>query len=142
MSIFCSFPVVYYLSSLSYVPFEFKLCILQFISLLHIFIYYLDENLLSCLHDLSNGKLLFLTDLVSGLKRNKFSVVESNDISSFLERGFVRLEAWFQWFNTTQSGNLCVCVFFFRVFLFVFQFFLSIHVIVVSNFLLMRRWWK
>ncbi|XP_074343124.1 uncharacterized protein LOC141680949 [Apium graveolens] len=26
-------------------------------------------------------------------------------ISSFLERAFVRLNAWFQWFNTTQSGK-------------------------------------
>lgn len=48
---------------------------------------------------------LVLHDLVSSLKRNKFTSMESNEISSFLERAFVRLEAWFQWFNTTQSGN-------------------------------------
>lgn len=47
---------------------------------------------------------LVLHDLVYSIKRNKFSVTESNEISSFLERAFVRLEAWFQWFNTTQSG--------------------------------------
>lgn len=136
MSIFCSCPVVRHLRSLSYVPFEFKLCVLWFISLLHIFIHYLDENSLSCWHDLS----LFLTDLVSSLKRNKFTSMESNEISSFLERAFVRLEAWFQWFNTTQSGNLFVC-FFFLPFSFSL-FFLSMHVIVVSNFLLLSRWRK
>lgn len=48
---------------------------------------------------------LMLNDLVRGLKKNKLSSTESNDISSFLERAFVRLEAWYQWFNTTQSGK-------------------------------------
>ncbi|XP_024027588.1 mannosyl-oligosaccharide glucosidase GCS1 [Morus notabilis] len=48
---------------------------------------------------------LVLHDLVHGLKKNKFSSTESNEISSFLERAFVRLEAWYQWFNTTQSGK-------------------------------------
>ncbi|RVW99325.1 Mannosyl-oligosaccharide glucosidase GCS1 [Vitis vinifera] len=48
---------------------------------------------------------LVLHDLVSSLKRNKFTSMESNEISSFLERAFVRLEAWFQWFNTTQSDG-------------------------------------
>lgn len=48
---------------------------------------------------------LALRDIVHSLKKNKFSATESNEISSFLERAFVRLEAWFQWFNTTQSGK-------------------------------------
>lgn len=38
------------------------------------------------------------------MRKNKFTVSERNEITSFLERAFVRLEAWFQWFNTTQSG--------------------------------------
>ncbi|PQQ16299.1 mannosyl-oligosaccharide glucosidase GCS1 [Prunus yedoensis var. nudiflora] len=49
--------------------------------------------------------LLALNDLVHGLKINKFTAAETDVISSFLERAFVRLEAWFQWFNTTQSGK-------------------------------------
>ncbi|CAN6726949.1 unnamed protein product [Malus baccata var. baccata] len=49
--------------------------------------------------------LLALRDLVHGLKINKFTAAESDAISSFVERAFVRLEAWFQWFNTTQSGK-------------------------------------
>ncbi|RXH72286.1 hypothetical protein DVH24_033824 [Malus domestica] len=49
--------------------------------------------------------LLALRDLVHGLKKNKFTAAESDAISSFVERAFVRLEAWFQWFNTTQSGK-------------------------------------
>ncbi|XP_059445134.1 mannosyl-oligosaccharide glucosidase GCS1 isoform X1 [Corylus avellana] len=48
---------------------------------------------------------LVLRDIVRSLKKNKFTATESNEVSSFLERAFVRLEAWFQWFNTTQSGN-------------------------------------
>ncbi|KAM7487154.1 hypothetical protein LguiB_024638 [Lonicera macranthoides] len=48
---------------------------------------------------------LVLRDLVCSLKRKNLSVAESNEISSFLERAFVRLESWFQWFNTTQSGK-------------------------------------
>ncbi|KAL5762404.1 hypothetical protein ACOSP7_018668 [Xanthoceras sorbifolium] len=48
---------------------------------------------------------LVLRELVYGVKENKFTVTESNEISSFLERALVRLEAWFQWFNTTQSGK-------------------------------------
>lgn len=47
---------------------------------------------------------LLLADLVHGLKKNKFTAAESDAISSFVERAFVRIEAWFQWFNTTQSG--------------------------------------
>ncbi|KAG2706653.1 hypothetical protein I3760_05G113800 [Carya illinoinensis] len=39
------------------------------------------------------------------LKEKRFAATESEEISSFLERAFVRLEAWFQWFNTTQLGK-------------------------------------
>ncbi|KAL8201349.1 hypothetical protein R6Q57_012688 [Mikania cordata] len=57
----------------------------------------------------SNGNpptlFLVLQDLVCGMSRNKFSVAESKDISAFFEQSFGRLEAWFQWFNTTQSGK-------------------------------------
>ncbi|OVA17523.1 Glycoside hydrolase [Macleaya cordata] len=54
-----------------------------------------------------NPPTLFLAlhDLIRGTSRNKFTTRESNEISSFLDRAFVRLEAWFQWFNTTQSGK-------------------------------------
>ncbi|KAK6922361.1 Glycosyl hydrolase family 63, C-terminal [Dillenia turbinata] len=38
-------------------------------------------------------------------KAKKFSTTESKEISFFLERAFVCLDAWFQWFNTTQSGE-------------------------------------
>ncbi|XP_023541215.1 mannosyl-oligosaccharide glucosidase GCS1 [Cucurbita pepo subsp. pepo] len=48
---------------------------------------------------------LVLRELVHGLKKNAFTTTESSEISSFLERAFVRLEAWFQWFNTTQPGK-------------------------------------
>ncbi|CAL0329724.1 unnamed protein product [Lupinus luteus] len=48
---------------------------------------------------------LVLSDIVNGLKNNEFTAVDRSEISLFLERAFVRLEAWFQWFNTTQSGN-------------------------------------
>ncbi|XP_030497086.2 mannosyl-oligosaccharide glucosidase GCS1 [Cannabis sativa] len=48
---------------------------------------------------------LVLHDMIHGLKENKFNSVERNEIISFLERAFVRLEAWFQWFNTSQSGK-------------------------------------
>ncbi|CAK9144298.1 unnamed protein product [Ilex paraguariensis] len=48
---------------------------------------------------------LALRDLICRMKRDKFTATENNEISSFLERAFVRLEAWFQWFNTTQSGQ-------------------------------------
>lgn len=48
---------------------------------------------------------LVLRDLVCGMMRNKFEARESSEITAFLERSFVRLEAWFQWFNTTQSGK-------------------------------------
>uniref|UniRef100_A0A1D1XWE2 Mannosyl-oligosaccharide glucosidase n=1 Tax=Anthurium amnicola TaxID=1678845 RepID=A0A1D1XWE2_9ARAE len=54
-----------------------------------------------------NPPTLFLVihDLVRGVKGNKFSITETKEISEFLSRAFVRLEAWIQWFNTTQSGK-------------------------------------
>ncbi|KAJ7957586.1 mannosyl-oligosaccharide glucosidase GCS1-like [Quillaja saponaria] len=48
---------------------------------------------------------LVLRDIVHGIKNKKFTATESNEILLFLERASVRLEAWFQWFNTSQSGN-------------------------------------
>ncbi|KAF2286506.1 hypothetical protein GH714_017432 [Hevea brasiliensis] len=48
---------------------------------------------------------LVISDLLHGIQKNKFTSSESNKIISFLERAFVRLDAWFQWFNTTQSGK-------------------------------------
>ncbi|KAK4402661.1 Mannosyl-oligosaccharide glucosidase GCS1 [Sesamum angolense] len=48
---------------------------------------------------------LVLRDLVCGIKKNKFTASEKNDISTFLRQAFVRLDAWFKWFNTTQSGK-------------------------------------
>ena len=50
-------------------------------------------------------KTSLFSDLVCGMKRNKFTATERDQISSVLEWAFVRLEAWFQWFNTTQSGK-------------------------------------
>ncbi|KAK8472312.1 hypothetical protein PHAVU_002G174901 [Phaseolus vulgaris] len=48
---------------------------------------------------------LALSDMINGLKNNEFTAMDKTDISVFLERAFVRLEAWFQWFHTTQSGK-------------------------------------
>ncbi|XP_027344066.1 mannosyl-oligosaccharide glucosidase GCS1 isoform X2 [Abrus precatorius] len=48
---------------------------------------------------------LALNDIINGLKNNDFTAMHRSEISLFLERAFVRLEAWFQWFNTTQSGK-------------------------------------
>ncbi|XP_039018132.1 mannosyl-oligosaccharide glucosidase GCS1-like [Hibiscus syriacus] len=57
----------------------------------------------------SNGNpptlFLVLRDLVNGVKKKKFTASENNEIISFLQQAFVRLEAWFQWYNTTQSGK-------------------------------------
>ncbi|KAL4570114.1 hypothetical protein LXL04_025765 [Taraxacum kok-saghyz] len=58
----------------------------------------------------SNGNpptlFLVLQEMICGMKSNKFSETESKEISTFFEGSFSRLEAWFQWFNTTQSGEL------------------------------------
>ncbi|KAK7368446.1 hypothetical protein VNO80_10472 [Phaseolus coccineus] len=48
---------------------------------------------------------LALNDIINGLKNNEFTARDGSEISLFLERAFVRLEAWFHWFNTTQSGK-------------------------------------
>ncbi|KAJ1407359.1 Six-hairpin glycosidase superfamily [Sesbania bispinosa] len=48
---------------------------------------------------------LALSDIMNGLKNSEFTAMDRNEISLFMERAFVRLEAWFQWFNTTQSGK-------------------------------------
>ncbi|CAI0381191.1 unnamed protein product [Linum tenue] len=57
----------------------------------------------------SNGNpptlFLVIRDLLNGIERNIFTDVESRDVTSFLERAFIRLEAWLQWFNITQSGK-------------------------------------
>ncbi|CAA6668399.1 unnamed protein product [Spirodela intermedia] len=54
-----------------------------------------------------NPPTLFLVirELVKGIKGNKFSAPQTKEISAFLERAFVRLEAWTRWFNKTQSGK-------------------------------------
>lgn len=57
------------------------------------------------IHDLRYYENLLLSELVYGLEKNKFTSTESNDISSFLERALIRLEGWFHWFDTTQSGK-------------------------------------
>ena len=50
---------------------------------------------------------LFLwTDLASGIHAKQFSDDEAEKISAFLERAYMRLNSWFQWFNSTQSGKL------------------------------------
>ncbi|KAI4368487.1 hypothetical protein MLD38_017040 [Melastoma candidum] len=58
----------------------------------------------------SNGNpptlFLVLHDLIGGIRKNKFTASEVDEISSFLESASGRLEAWFQWFNTTQSGKV------------------------------------
>ncbi|TVU36012.1 hypothetical protein EJB05_17922, partial [Eragrostis curvula] len=57
----------------------------------------------------SNGNpptlFLAIRDFASGILANKFSDEEAEKISTFLERAYVRLNSWFQWFNSTQSGR-------------------------------------
>ncbi|KAL0926218.1 hypothetical protein M5K25_002430 [Dendrobium thyrsiflorum] len=57
----------------------------------------------------SNGNpptLFFvLQDLLSNLRLGKFSNEDMDKISSFLGRAYIRLGAWYQWFNNTQSGK-------------------------------------
>ncbi|KAL6531514.1 hypothetical protein OROMI_027877 [Orobanche minor] len=57
----------------------------------------------------SNGNpptmFLVLRDLICGVKKNKFDAAERRDISIFLDRALIRLETWFNWFNTTQAGK-------------------------------------
>ncbi|KAI4964728.1 hypothetical protein ZWY2020_059785 [Hordeum vulgare] len=57
----------------------------------------------------SNGNpptlFLALRDLSSGIHAHQFSDEEAQKISTFLKRAYVRLNSWFQWFNSTQSGK-------------------------------------
>ncbi|KAI5679356.1 hypothetical protein M9H77_10306 [Catharanthus roseus] len=48
---------------------------------------------------------LVLRDMICSIKAKKLAATESNEIAIFLDRAFVRLDAWFKWFNTTQSGK-------------------------------------
>ncbi|XP_065043148.1 mannosyl-oligosaccharide glucosidase GCS1-like isoform X1 [Musa acuminata AAA Group] len=48
---------------------------------------------------------LVLRDLLNGIRMGKFSSQETNEITDFLSRAYIRLNAWFQWFNTAQSGK-------------------------------------
>lgn len=49
---------------------------------------------------------LLCADMICSIKAKKLAATESNEIAIFLDRAFVCLEAWFKWFNTTQSGIL------------------------------------
>ncbi|XP_006306769.2 alpha-glucosidase 2 [Capsella rubella] len=57
----------------------------------------------------SNGNpptlLLVIRDLIDGIRAEKFNKAERDEILSFLDRAFVRLDAWFKWFNTSQIGK-------------------------------------
>ncbi|XP_056842640.1 alpha-glucosidase 2 isoform X2 [Raphanus sativus] len=57
----------------------------------------------------SNGNpptlLLVIHDLINGIRAEKFNKEERDEILSFLDLAFVRLDAWFQWFNTSQKGK-------------------------------------
>ncbi|KAG2320782.1 hypothetical protein Bca52824_013995 [Brassica carinata] len=57
----------------------------------------------------SNGNpptlLLVIHDLINGIRAEKFNKEERDEILSFLDQAFVRLDAWFQWFNTSQKGK-------------------------------------
>jgi mannosyl-oligosaccharide glucosidase len=57
----------------------------------------------------SNGNpptlFLAIRDLASGIHAKQFSDDEAEKISTFLERAYIRLNSWFQWFNSTQSGK-------------------------------------
>ncbi|KAG0459824.1 hypothetical protein HPP92_022952 [Vanilla planifolia] len=57
----------------------------------------------------SNGNpptlFFILQDLLNNMKFGKFSMEEADKISSFFERAYDRLGAWFNWFNNTQSGK-------------------------------------
>ncbi|KAL9857551.1 Alpha-glucosidase 2 [Arabidopsis thaliana] len=57
----------------------------------------------------SNGNpptlLLVIRDLINGIRTEKFNEADRDKILSFLDRAFVRLDAWFKWFNTSQIGK-------------------------------------
>ncbi|WOL02483.1 mannosyl-oligosaccharide glucosidase GCS1 isoform X2 [Canna indica] len=48
---------------------------------------------------------LVLRDLLNGIKMRKFSAQETKEVTDFLNRAYIRLNTWFQWFNSTQSGK-------------------------------------
>lgn len=48
---------------------------------------------------------LVLQDFVSDLMKNDSTISVSGDEYIFLKRSFPRLQAWFNWFNTTQIGK-------------------------------------
>ncbi|VVA92421.1 unnamed protein product [Arabis nemorensis] len=54
--------------------------------------------------------MLYFRDLINGIRREKFVKAERDEILSFLDRAFVRLDAWFQWFSTSQIGNKNNCL--------------------------------
>ncbi|KAF2534529.1 hypothetical protein F2Q70_00030679 [Brassica cretica] len=58
----------------------------------------------------SNGNpptlLLVIRDLINGIRAEKFNKEERDEILSFLDLAFVRLDAWFQWFNTSQKAAI------------------------------------
>nr|AAC18786.1 Similar to mannosyl-oligosaccharide glucosidase gb/X87237 from Homo sapiens [Arabidopsis thaliana] len=57
----------------------------------------------------SNGNpptlFLVIRDLIDAIRMEKFVASEKDEVLSFLERASVRLDAWFQWFNTSQKGK-------------------------------------
>ncbi|ONK58208.1 uncharacterized protein A4U43_C09F9600 [Asparagus officinalis] len=57
----------------------------------------------------SNGNpptlFLLLRDLISNTRMKSFSEKENDEINVFLSRAYIRLGAWFNWFNTTQLGK-------------------------------------
>ncbi|GLJ14104.1 hypothetical protein SUGI_0226180 [Cryptomeria japonica] len=48
---------------------------------------------------------LVLRDLAFGLTKDTFTNLEKENIMAFLERAWPRLDVWFHWFNTTQTGK-------------------------------------
>lgn len=48
---------------------------------------------------------LVLRDMIYSIKAKKLAATESNEIAVFLDRAFLRLDGWFKWFNTSQSGK-------------------------------------
>lgn len=49
---------------------------------------------------------LHCADMIYSIKAKKLAANESNEIAVFLDRAFLRLDAWFKWFNTSQSGRI------------------------------------
>ena len=63
-------------------------------------------------HEFNHVFKFLISDLASGIRAHQFSGEEAEKISTFLERAYVRLNSWFQWFNGTQSGDSVVLVFY------------------------------